>query len=189
MKVDFTVRVPARVHLVATTVNGDVSADRIGGNVHATTVNGDIDVTAAGYVKASTVNGGIEASLGRMWRWRRTAHHLSNVRIWIDGAEAARVEIRLIASHPTVRLRIKDDGKGFDVQQVLEQAGAGGNLGLISLSERVDILNGNAGNRSFRAPLAEALSDRGLAVLLFDYRSYGRSEGHPSERGCKLDAA
>lgn len=63
-KVDFTVRVPARVHLVATTVNGDVSADRIGGNVHATTVNGDIDVTAAGYVKASTVNGGIEASLG-----------------------------------------------------------------------------------------------------------------------------
>ena len=63
-RVDFTVRVPTGVNLIAKTVNGDVSSDRIGGNVHASTVNGDIDVAAAGYVKATTVNGGIEASLG-----------------------------------------------------------------------------------------------------------------------------
>jgi hypothetical protein len=63
-KVDFTVRVPAGVNLIAKTVNGAVSSDRLGGNVHASTVNGDVDVAAAGYVKASTVNGGIEASLG-----------------------------------------------------------------------------------------------------------------------------
>jgi hypothetical protein len=63
-RVEFTVRVPAGVNLIAKTVNGDVSSDRIGGNVHASTVNGGIDVAAAGYVKATTVNGGIEASLG-----------------------------------------------------------------------------------------------------------------------------
>jgi uncharacterized protein len=43
------------------------------------------------------------------------------------------------------------------------------------------VANGNAGNRSGRAPLARALSERGLAVLLFDYRGYGGNPGGPSE--------
>ncbi len=45
------------------------------------------------------------------------------------------------------------------------------------------VANGNAGNRSGRAPLARALSERGLAVLLFDYRGYGGNPGSPSEPG------
>jgi alpha-beta hydrolase superfamily lysophospholipase len=49
------------------------------------------------------------------------------------------------------------------------------------------VANGNAGNRSGRAPLARALSERGLAVLLFDYRGYGRNPGSPSERGLAQD--
>jgi fermentation-respiration switch protein FrsA (DUF1100 family) len=49
------------------------------------------------------------------------------------------------------------------------------------------VFNGNAGNRSFRAPLAAALSDRGLAVLLFDYRGYGGNPGRPSEQGLLAD--
>jgi predicted alpha/beta hydrolase len=32
------------------------------------------------------------------------------------------------------------------------------------------VLNGNAGNRADRAPLARALFDRGYEVLIFDYR-------------------
>jgi fermentation-respiration switch protein FrsA (DUF1100 family) len=55
-------------------------------------------------------------------------------------------------------------------------------------SETVLVFNGNAGNRSFRAPLAEALSDRGLAVLLFDYRGYADNAGSPSESGLLADA-
>jgi uncharacterized protein len=51
------------------------------------------------------------------------------------------------------------------------------------------ILNGNAGNRAHRAPLAKALFDRGYEVLLFDYRGYGGNEGSPSEEGLALDAA
>lgn len=43
------------------------------------------------------------------------------------------------------------------------------------------VAQGNAGNRAGRAPLARALSERGLAVLLFDYRGYGGNPGHPSE--------
>jgi uncharacterized protein len=50
------------------------------------------------------------------------------------------------------------------------------------------VLNGNAGNRVARAPLAAALSRAGLSVLLVDYRGYGGNPGHPSERGLVADA-
>jgi uncharacterized protein len=42
------------------------------------------------------------------------------------------------------------------------------------------VANGNAGNRSLRAPLARALASAGLAVLRFDYRGYGGSRGSPA---------
>ena len=49
------------------------------------------------------------------------------------------------------------------------------------------VANCNAGNRSGRVPLARALSERGLAVLLFDYRGYGGNQGSPNERGLARD--
>jgi pimeloyl-ACP methyl ester carboxylesterase len=49
------------------------------------------------------------------------------------------------------------------------------------------VANGNAGDRSLRAPLAQALSDQGFGVLLFDYRGYGRNPGSPSEQGLARD--
>ena len=49
------------------------------------------------------------------------------------------------------------------------------------------VANGNAGDRSLRAPLAAALSRAGMAVLLFDYRGYGGNPGSPSEAGLALD--
>jgi hypothetical protein len=52
----------------------------------------------------------------------------------------------------------------------------------------VVVFNGNAGNRAHRAPLAAALSGRGLSVLLFDYRGYGGNEGRPTEEGLRADA-
>jgi uncharacterized protein len=48
--------------------------------------------------------------------------------------------------------------------------------------------HGNAGNVSNRADVLVALADRGLGVLAFDYRGYGRSEGRPSEEGVYVDA-
>jgi len=50
------------------------------------------------------------------------------------------------------------------------------------------VANGNAGDRSARAPLAQALAARGFAVLLFDYRGYGGNPGSPSEDGLAQDA-
>jgi fermentation-respiration switch protein FrsA (DUF1100 family) len=49
------------------------------------------------------------------------------------------------------------------------------------------VANGNGGDRSLRAPLARALADAGLGVLLFDYRGYGGNPGTPTEAGLALD--
>jgi uncharacterized protein len=52
----------------------------------------------------------------------------------------------------------------------------------------VVVFNGNAGNRSYRAALANALRERGHSVLLFDYRGYGENSGSPTQSGLEADA-
>jgi uncharacterized protein len=49
-------------------------------------------------------------------------------------------------------------------------------------------LHGNAGNVTHRIDHAQAVLDAGSAFLVVDYRGYGKSEGHPSERGLYEDA-
>ena len=48
--------------------------------------------------------------------------------------------------------------------------------------------HGNAGHLAGRAEIARRWAERGLDVLLFDYRGYGRSGGSPSEAGLYRDA-
>src|SRR3954453_21714576 len=54
-------------------------------------------------------------------------------------------------------------------------------------SAAVLVANGNGGHRGLRAPLARALNDEGLAVLLFDYRGYAGNPGNPTEEGLARD--
>lgn len=49
------------------------------------------------------------------------------------------------------------------------------------------VAGGNGGDRSVRAPLAASLAERGLTVLLFDYRGYGGNPGNPTEEGLARD--
>jgi fermentation-respiration switch protein FrsA (DUF1100 family) len=48
--------------------------------------------------------------------------------------------------------------------------------------------HGNAGNIAGRVDVLRALAARGLGVLAYDYRGYGRSTGRPSEAGVYRDA-
>lgn len=48
--------------------------------------------------------------------------------------------------------------------------------------------HGNAGNITERAPEAIELARRGISVLLFDWRGYGKSEGTPAEDALFDDA-
>ena len=49
-------------------------------------------------------------------------------------------------------------------------------------------LHGNAGNVTHRVDHAHSINLAGSAVLVLDYRGYGKSKVRPSERGLQLDA-
>ncbi len=48
--------------------------------------------------------------------------------------------------------------------------------------------HGNGGNIGERGPIASNLAARGVSVLLFDWRGYGKSEGSPTEDALFIDA-
>jgi PAS domain S-box-containing protein len=58
----------------------------------------------------------------------------------VKHAAATEVDISLIASHPIIRMRIKDNGRGFDVEGYSVKSDE--HLGLVGMAERVDLLNG-----------------------------------------------
>lgn len=62
--VNFAVRVPAGVEFIGRTINGEISAKSLDGNVDTNTVNGSINVSTSGFARAKTVNGEINAKLG-----------------------------------------------------------------------------------------------------------------------------
>ena len=64
VRVDFTVHVPAHVGFIGKTVNGDIAANSLSGNVVTRTVNGSIKISTTGYAEAATVNGEINARFG-----------------------------------------------------------------------------------------------------------------------------
>jgi PAS domain S-box-containing protein len=64
---------------------------------------------------------------------------LTNV---VRHARAQRVWIELSQRDGLLELVVRDDGVGFDVRQTLERAAGAGNLGLLGMKERVEILGG-----------------------------------------------
>jgi PAS domain S-box-containing protein len=64
---------------------------------------------------------------------------LTNV---VRHARAQHVWIEVSQSEGSLRLVVRDDGIGFDVESIRERAADAGNLGLIGMRERVEILGG-----------------------------------------------
>ena len=60
----------------------------------------------------------------------------------IKHAEAKNVTISLIFDAINVRVRIKDDGRGFNVHAKKSQGGSRPSLGLVGMQERASLLNG-----------------------------------------------
>jgi PAS domain S-box-containing protein len=72
--------------------------------------------------------------------YRLVQEALNNVR---QHAQASCVTVRLVASFPTLILRIQDNGLGFDVEGRMIRATSEKRMGLDSMNERVGLLNGN----------------------------------------------
>jgi len=66
VQVDFLVRVPKHIRLIARTINGAVDAKQLDSQTEAHTVNGDIHLSTTGSATAETTNGSIEAALGEI---------------------------------------------------------------------------------------------------------------------------
>jgi fermentation-respiration switch protein FrsA (DUF1100 family) len=109
-------------------------------------------------------------AIGMIWLFQRKLIYIPMVQR-VPSAESVLAGAREVTFDTEDGLTLR----GWFVPAVSEPAGA------------LLVFNGNAGNRSFRAPLAEALSQRGYAVMLFDYRGYGGNPGRPSERGLLAD--
>jgi len=90
-----------------------------------------IDLKSSGMKKVK-LDSEAEINLYRVFQ-----ESLNNV---VKHAGASKVTISLIASHPIIRMRIEDNGKGFDT---LERMGKNDNkLGLVGIAERVDLMGG-----------------------------------------------
>ena len=90
-----------------------------------------IDFTSAG-MKGIRLDHEAEINLFRVFQ-----EALHNV---VKHAGATEVSVRLIASHPIIRMRIEDNGAGFDVEELAVKSGD--RLGLVGMAERVDLMNG-----------------------------------------------
>lgn len=60
----------------------------------------------------------------------------------LSHAQAPRIQVELALGGDQVSLRVRDDGQGFDVSEVLNRAPGRGTWGLIGLRERVALLGG-----------------------------------------------
>ena len=73
----------------------------------------------------------------RVFAWPRKRSPMS------CAAAAQHVRMELSQSEGRVKLEVRDDGAGFDVRGTLEKAARRGNLGLLGMQERVQILGGH----------------------------------------------
>jgi len=99
----------------------------------------NVDFSSAG-MEDLTIDADMKINL-----YRLVQEGLINIR---KHAEARHVNIRLAAVFPNIILRIKDDGKGFDVKSRLISAQDEKRMGLRSMEERVGLLGGIMNFRS-----------------------------------------
>ena len=77
--------------------------------------------------------------------YRIVQETLSNIR---KHSKAKLVYVKLVASHPSVLLRVEDDGRGFTLDRVTGETARERHMGLWSMGERARLLGGNLQIRS-----------------------------------------
>jgi beta-lactamase regulating signal transducer with metallopeptidase domain len=146
-KVDWTVRLPANVRLVARTVAGDITGHGLSGDVMAYSVGGDIDVSSAGHVGAITM-GRVNVSMGRT-DWTGTLRITAAQGITVRLPQNPNTDVRGTASFGRIvsDFALKGDDQREFGSTASGTVGAGGRtLELKTLSGRIALLN--AGHKS-----------------------------------------
>jgi len=93
VSVRFSVKVPAGVRFVGTTVSGDVIARSLKSDVELRTVNGGIDASTTGYAEATTVNGSIDLVMGSVGWPRHLEYSTVNGGITIQVPDGIKADV------------------------------------------------------------------------------------------------
>jgi hypothetical protein len=127
VKVEFTVRIPAGVHFIGRTVNGEVEAASLAGDVEAHTVNGKIRISTTGWAAGDTVNGSIVASMGKTAASRPLQFHTVNgaVDVEMPATINATIHASTVNGHITTDFPLMIRGK-FSGRQISGAIGQGG---------------------------------------------------------------
>jgi signal transduction histidine kinase len=56
-------------------------------------------------------------------------------------AKASQANIDIRFNHKQIRVEVSDNGEGFNIEEALKNSGDKGNLGLLSMQERADLIN------------------------------------------------
>jgi hypothetical protein len=127
VRVEFTVRVPAGVHFTGRTVNGEIEAASLAGDVQAHTVNGKIRLSTTGWAEAKTVNGSIVARLGQPSGSRPLDFHTVNggIDLELPAAFNATVHASTVNGHISTDFPLMVHGK-FTGREISGSIGQGG---------------------------------------------------------------
>jgi len=127
VRVHFDVRVPRGVNFEGYTVNGDVSAEALSGNVMAGTVNGQIEVATDGRAEGRTVNGSIRASIGAT-QWDDDLDFQTvngSITVTLPAAAGASVRVETLNGGITTDFPLTIEG-GMSSRRLRGTIGAGG---------------------------------------------------------------
>ncbi len=94
VSVEFTVMVPQGVALEASTVNGNVRATGLSGDVEASSVNGSVEVGTSGAASGSTVNGDLRVSMGKANWTGEQEYNTVNGSVIIDMPASSEFDLR-----------------------------------------------------------------------------------------------
>jgi Putative adhesin len=127
VKVEFTVHVPAGVRFIGRTVNGEVEAASLGGDVQAHTVNGKIRISTAGSAEAKTVNGSITARVGQAAGMKPLEFHTVNggIELELPTTVNANIHASTVNGHISTDFPLMIHGK-FSGREITGAIGQGG---------------------------------------------------------------
>jgi hypothetical protein len=139
VSVDFTVKLPAGLNVVATTMNGDVDVAGATAEVEATSVNGGVEAaTEGGPVRASSVNGDVRARMQNLAKASRLEYSSVNGSVTVTLPSDLKADVDLETVNGSVRSAFPIAVAGTLEPQHLHGTIAGGGLRL-----HIETVNGS----------------------------------------------
>ncbi len=112
-----------------------------------------VNLRVAGFAEGEDLT--LPASIA-LTAYRIVQEALGNV---VKHAGASEVDVALSLEGDTLRVRVEDDGRGFDPAAVAQQGGLRGGLGLLSMRERAALQGGNVAVESAAGQGTTVLAD------------------------------